>query len=556
MSTASQFLLVDRKDYESKITELHFFLRNLRKEQEHEQDKITCLNKLLKELNPHQINASSELLRHENALQIALEGELILSAKTLIEAGVSISGIPSTGFLPLHEACRIGDLDLVTLILVKGADIQAVDGEGLHPLHHASQNDHTRIIELLLDFAKESEIIDLATSDSQKTALHFAAENGHVQSINVLMKRGARGDIYDKNTCTPLMAATKRGDTPIIEILLKRGGPQLEIADEEGFTPLLKAISDQSPSIAKTLLEAGANHNASTKKGQSCLHWNLWRFSREIFDMIMEKEHLEIDAQDSEGKTALHYVCGAWNEELQESCTAVDEIDGGANDERSREERRLNILKRLLEKKPNANIETKKSEMALEFALKFRGQNSIDTLLRYVSLEECVAFFLSERFLPIIERREKSPKGNRILRSLLQACQNPEVFDRTLIWSAMSPNTHWIAAELFAKYNEIDQTESLVGLSVIEHAAYRKKSEALWWLIATSLYNFETTDRVRLALERLHAQAKETGERRTEGRRTEGLVRDTYFTAETYGPRVEKTPEDLGQFRGGYTPYG
>jgi ankyrin len=55
---------------------------------------------------------------------------------------------------PLHFAAREGQLDIVKLLLDKGANVDAKDSDGDNPLQCAEINGHTKCAELLRSYKK------------------------------------------------------------------------------------------------------------------------------------------------------------------------------------------------------------------------------------------------------------------------------------------------------------------------------------------------------------------------------------------------------------------
>ncbi|MCZ4151812.1 hypothetical protein BZG21_46380, partial [Escherichia coli] len=51
---------------------------------------------------------------------------------------------------PLHIACRIGDQEIVRLLLEAGADVHAKGPNGLQPIHFACERAGRDVLELLL----------------------------------------------------------------------------------------------------------------------------------------------------------------------------------------------------------------------------------------------------------------------------------------------------------------------------------------------------------------------------------------------------------------------
>ena len=63
---------------------------------------------------------------------------------------------------PLHEACRYGFEDIVTVLTGRGASMIAQDNEGNTPLHIASRWGHADIVEQLLEKGADETITNTA----------------------------------------------------------------------------------------------------------------------------------------------------------------------------------------------------------------------------------------------------------------------------------------------------------------------------------------------------------------------------------------------------------
>jgi ankyrin repeat protein len=87
----------------------------------------------------------------------------------------------------LQEAVLRGQIDLVTLLLEKGADPNTRTAQGSTPLHDAALKGHKEIVELLLGRGARLE----ASNGSGATPLHDAALGGHRAVVELLIERGA-----------------------------------------------------------------------------------------------------------------------------------------------------------------------------------------------------------------------------------------------------------------------------------------------------------------------------------------------------------------------------
>jgi ankyrin repeat protein len=79
-----------------------------------------------------------------------------------------------------------GHKEIVELLLMHGADIQARDLAGAGPLHWAAKEGYTEIIEVLIAHGAE-----LNAKDKQgRTPLQYAVSEGKQEAAGLIQKRG------------------------------------------------------------------------------------------------------------------------------------------------------------------------------------------------------------------------------------------------------------------------------------------------------------------------------------------------------------------------------
>jgi ankyrin repeat protein len=93
-----------------------------------------------------------------------------------------------------------GHLNIVELLVQKGADLNVQDHNSRTPLHLACSGGHLNIVELLVQKGA-----DLNVQDSySRTPLHLACSGGHLNIVELLVQKGADLNVQDKDSRTPL----------------------------------------------------------------------------------------------------------------------------------------------------------------------------------------------------------------------------------------------------------------------------------------------------------------------------------------------------------------
>lgn len=84
---------------------------------------------------------------------------------------------------------------------------------------------HLEIIRLLIERGADVK----AVNDLQETPLHWAAEHGYLETARLLLESGADINATNSEGETPLIIATHRQHGPVVELLLKQGAAQTAV---------------------------------------------------------------------------------------------------------------------------------------------------------------------------------------------------------------------------------------------------------------------------------------------------------------------------------------
>jgi len=221
----------------------------------------------------------------------------------LLNKGHDVNAVNGERITPLHLAVLSQEPGLVELLLGRGADVNAKDRSQTTPLGMVSSklNGSPEIAKLLLDHGSVAE-----TSDEDGiTPLHSACQNGNVEIFMQLMKEGANVKAQDQTGETPLHKALHRADPPseLIEELIKNGANVNE-QDRQSQAPLYEAAELGSAAAVSILLKHHANVNDDDETGTTALHIAAAGGHCAVVTLLV-KNGANLNAKDHDGKTAL-----------------------------------------------------------------------------------------------------------------------------------------------------------------------------------------------------------------------------------------------------------
>ncbi|ETV86305.1 serine/threonine protein kinase, variant 2 [Aphanomyces astaci] len=192
----------------------------------------------------------------------------------------------------LFRACRLGFEDIVQLLLSRDdldvhADINTMIDT---PLTIAAEEGHANVVAILVQRPNLFPVNQPARK-LKKTPLHCAATHGRVEVVQVLLRQGdvdvnavddkgstaflyaaSRGSLpilqllwqcptlhsinfQDKGQCTALAWACEYHDADVVQFLLSLPDIDVNLPDENGHSPLLKATVNGSAGVVAVLLQ-------------------------------------------------------------------------------------------------------------------------------------------------------------------------------------------------------------------------------------------------------------------------------------------------------------
>jgi ankyrin repeat protein len=208
--------------------------------------------------------------------------------RLLLLKGANVNALTKDGNTALHLAVEERRRDCARLLLASGAkaDIRN-NGDGDTPLHIAAGLGDENMVKLLLHKGANKDIrnkngkiaYDIAAEhgharlfDALKLgdSLCIAARKGEVRTINRLIENGAAINGRDQHGWTALHRAAFKGKTDAVRVLIEKG-IDVDAKDEDGYTALHCAVESGHADVIELLVKKGADVEARTNKGVTAL---------------------------------------------------------------------------------------------------------------------------------------------------------------------------------------------------------------------------------------------------------------------------------------------
>jgi ankyrin repeat protein len=211
------------------------------------------------------------------------------AVKMLLKAGANPKTANRFGASPLSEAAAAANPEIVKALLQAGADpktLTTADGETV--LMTASRTGNVEIVRMLLDGGAD---VNAQEKYKGQTALMWAAIERHAPVVKLLLERGAdwkaRG--FYRETRPPRLSAAssispiprggfsalhfaaREGDVETVRLMLD-AGVDINYGDVDNTSALVVAIMNKQFTLAKFLIERGADPNTVDASGRTPLY--------------------------------------------------------------------------------------------------------------------------------------------------------------------------------------------------------------------------------------------------------------------------------------------
>lgn len=155
--------------------------------------------------------------------------------------------------------------------LLTSISVDTADCEGTTLLLWASANGHLDIVQLVVSKGANPNLRDMFGN----TALHNACYNGHLDVVQFLASNGSDLEARDNNGVRPLHAACEEGYLEIAKVLIDLHNVDVNALSYDGRTPTRICTMKGHHAVMHFLRSRGGNANF-TQNSPSITNWSFF----------------------------------------------------------------------------------------------------------------------------------------------------------------------------------------------------------------------------------------------------------------------------------------
>lgn len=217
----------------------------------------------------------------------------------------------------IYQAIINDSTDKVKALIDSGADVNAVwkkETPLCFALSYGNRWDVAKVIiqSSRVEIDKRGTKVDGFGNEWERTPLLIAAEKGQTEIVDLLLKKGADINARDRTNNAPLSqgnsalilaAAMNHLDT--VQLLLAQAKkPDVLLREREGKTAFWFAVENENPEMVKLLYSHGSKVNLPDKMGASVLTATVLHKKYDVLDFLVSKG-ADINKADNNGSTPL-----------------------------------------------------------------------------------------------------------------------------------------------------------------------------------------------------------------------------------------------------------
>ncbi|XP_061191633.1 serine/threonine-protein phosphatase 6 regulatory ankyrin repeat subunit B-like [Saccostrea echinata] len=216
----------------------------------------------------------------------------------------------NAGRTVLHDACLGGNVGILSFLLSKGMDINALTTLGNSVLNMSCISAKYIVCEYLVNYFPH--LLNVINKDGY-SCLHLSAAGGNVDILKLFLRKGMDINSVGKSGKTVLGISCRFAQSEMCYFLSENYAHLKEIKDNEGQTALHDACWGGDVNIFTFLLGEGLDINALTDKGETLLHFACESGKYSLCEcLIFNHSHL-LNQKDDFGYTVLHLAATSGN---------------------------------------------------------------------------------------------------------------------------------------------------------------------------------------------------------------------------------------------------
>src|SRR5512133_1559959 len=157
-----------------------------------------------------------------NLFEASALGEVDILQSLLEKNPKMVNFYSSDGFPALGLACFFNRYEASAFLIKKGALVNAAstNAQKVTPIHSAAAANSLELCTLLLDHGADVN----ARQQDDFTPLHAAAQNGNVELVRLFLRQGADVNVRTTSGLSPLQLAMESKNKQVIKLILDAGG--------------------------------------------------------------------------------------------------------------------------------------------------------------------------------------------------------------------------------------------------------------------------------------------------------------------------------------------
>ncbi|GIY72668.1 transient receptor potential cation channel subfamily A member 1 homolog [Caerostris darwini] len=245
-------------------------------------------------------------LSGNTALHLAVSKGHLEIVEILLKKGADVKTTFDNSSHPLHLAAISGNVDIVKCLLKHGAAVNCVNNFGETPLHKAAAYNASDVIDFLLKNGANLESHD----NSHFTPLLIAVAEGHVDAIKTLLKYKAKINVLDNMDRSVIFWASQENHKKSLLTLLKQeySADLVNRCDHYDNSPLHIAALKGFLEVSEVLLNCGAEIERKNEHEQTPLHLAAKNGHVDIVQLLIKKSKTIVNAEDENANTPLHHA--------------------------------------------------------------------------------------------------------------------------------------------------------------------------------------------------------------------------------------------------------